>query len=458
MDDSAALALPPSTVARWQARTLRVRRQTPTFDSATAPPRPWPDGGQEQRQHQQQGPEQEQRPEQRPGPGPEPPAVRPFDQFVIKLHSRCNLACDYCYVYELRDTGWRDRPRVMSAATLDSLVTRVAEHARRHRLPTVRMILHGGEPLLAGAGVISRLAGTTRDRLHGTGATAQFVVQSNGLLLDRPLLDALARHDIGVGISLDGDRAAQDRHRRRADGRGSHADVLRALDLLHRPEYRRLFEGLLCTVDLANDPDATYRALAAHRPPMADLLLPHGTWDHPPPGHVPGEARYGAWLAAAFDRWWADGCPFRLRLFDAITDLLLAGSSGSEVVGLLPADAVVIETDGSLAWADSLKAVADGAAATGLNVRDHSFDAVLALPERPASGLESLCRTCRSCPVGRICGGGLRAHRYGRGRGFDNPSVYCLDLALLIGHIRQRLAAAVTGALSGPPDTAKILR
>ncbi|WP_326596640.1 FxsB family cyclophane-forming radical SAM/SPASM peptide maturase [Streptomyces sp. NBC_01803] len=428
MDDSASIALPPSTVERWRARTKRVRWQMPTFDSATAPARPWPEGGRRQA------------------------TARAFDQFVVKLHSRCNLACDYCYVYELRDSGWRDRPRVMSAATLDSLVRRIAEHARRHGLSTVRVILHGGEPLLAGVGVISRLAEATREAMRGAGATAQLVIQSNGLLLDRPLLDELARHDIGVGLSLDGDRAAQDRHRRRADGRGSHADVLRALELLHRPEYQRLFEGLLCTVDLANDPAATCRALADHRPPMADLLLPHGTWDHPPPGHVAGEARYGAWLSAAFDRWWADGRPFRLRLFDAITDLLLAGSSGSEVVGLLAADAVVIETDGSIEWADSLKAVADGAAATGLNVREHSFDAVLALPRRPVSGIESLCRTCRACPVGRVCGGGLRAHRYGRHRGFDNPSVYCLDLALLISHIRHRLADTVSDTPSVPLD------
>jgi hypothetical protein len=24
----------------------------------------------------------------------------PIDQFVVKVHSRCDLACDHCYVYE----------------------------------------------------------------------------------------------------------------------------------------------------------------------------------------------------------------------------------------------------------------------------------------------------------------------------------------------------------------------
>ncbi|MGH8573602.1 MAG: FxsB family cyclophane-forming radical SAM/SPASM peptide maturase, partial [Gammaproteobacteria bacterium] len=38
----------------------------------------------------------------------------PIRQFVLKVYSRCNLACDYCYVYQMADQTWRDRPLVMS--------------------------------------------------------------------------------------------------------------------------------------------------------------------------------------------------------------------------------------------------------------------------------------------------------------------------------------------------------
>src|SRR5215469_9435864 len=76
----------------------------------------------------------------------------PFRQFVIKLHSRCNLACRYCYVYELADQTWRSRPRTMSPAVVSMAALRIAEHARAHDLDAVRVIFHGGEPLLAGPG------------------------------------------------------------------------------------------------------------------------------------------------------------------------------------------------------------------------------------------------------------------------------------------------------------------
>ena len=38
----------------------------------------------------------------------------PFRQFILKVHSRCNLSCTYCYVYEMADQGWPRLPRQMS--------------------------------------------------------------------------------------------------------------------------------------------------------------------------------------------------------------------------------------------------------------------------------------------------------------------------------------------------------
>ena len=75
----------------------------------------------------------------------------PFRQFILKVHSRCNLSCSYCYVYEMADQAWRDQPNRMSIPVADKVVERIAEHAQKHALMSVDVILHGGEPLLAGA-------------------------------------------------------------------------------------------------------------------------------------------------------------------------------------------------------------------------------------------------------------------------------------------------------------------
>ena len=108
---------------------------------------------------------------------------------------------------------------------------------------------------------------------------------------------------------------------------------------------------------------------------------------------------------------------------------------------------VVIETDGTIEQADSIKVAYDGAPATGLDIFRHPLDAAAAHPAIRArqQGIAGLRDTCRQCPVVTSCGGGLYAHRYRTGTGFDNPSVYCADLEKIITHVRAGLrpAAAV---------------
>lgn len=384
----------------------------------------------------------------------------PFRQFLLKIHSRCNLACDYCYMYEAADQSWRDRPRRMAPGTVLKTAALIAEHAREHGLPEVNVVLHGGEPLLVGPTYLATLLQTLNRALDGV-ARLRVTVQTNGIRLveDPGLLPVLDRYDAGIGISLDGTAASHDRHRRRPDGRGSHADTARALRALADGPYRRLYAGLLCVVDMAADPVETYESLLAFAPRRIDLLLPHGTWQTPPPGlgdrsSPPAEppargapARptpYADWLRTVFDRWY--GAPRRetgIRLFEEIMALLLGGTSRSEAVGLTPVDLVVVETDGTIEQADSLKVAHPGAPGTGLDVFRNTFAEAAAHPAFHARqrGLAGLGPLCRSCARAQVCGGGLYAHRYDPGAdpAFSGPSVYCHDLAALIDHIGDRL-------------------
>jgi len=374
----------------------------------------------------------------------------PFRQFILKLHSRCNLACDYCYVYELADQTWRSRPKTMSNALVSVAAERIAEHARKHRLASVRVIFHGGEPLLAGTDSVVDAARKIRAAVDAR-VRVDWWAQTNGTLLDEGSLDALEQRGIRLGVSLDGDLAAHDRSRRFANGRGSHHAVAEALQrLMKRPS---IYSGLLCVIDLRADPIATYEAMLEFGPPVIDFLLPHGNWSAPPPGRPNSAAApYAEWLIAVFDRWYgAASRETKVRLFDEIIHLLLGGKSATEAVGLTPTSLVVVETDGSIEQSDSLKSAYDGAAATGLHIVRDSFDAALWLPQVAATqlGLDALSTECLACPVRQICGAGLYAHRYRAGSGFRNRSVYCQDLYALIMHVRTQLISDLrTGQLS----------
>jgi uncharacterized protein len=358
----------------------------------------------------------------------------PFQQFILKVHSRCNLSCSYCYVYEMTDQSWRQLPRRMSPAITETAARRIGEHVRAHNLPGVDVILHGGEPLLAGATWITELTSLLRTEIA---APVTFTVQTNGTLLGRPMLETLRELGIRVGVSLDGDAEATGRYRLYPSGHNSHDDVADGLLLLGSPEFSDIYGGILCVVDVRNDPVSTYESLLEFRPPALDLLLPHANWDSPPLG-----SGYADWLIEVFERWYsAPVQETQIRLFTELIQLILGGCAAVEVLGLQPETLIVVDTDGSIKQLDSLSSAYPGAADTGLHILTSSFDAALDHPTTVARqlGADALAAQCRACPVMEICGGGLYPHRYRAGEGFRNPSVYCADLLRLITYVRERV-------------------
>ncbi|MEV6929909.1 FxsB family cyclophane-forming radical SAM/SPASM peptide maturase [Dactylosporangium sp. NPDC051485] len=367
-------------------------------------------------------------------------------QIVLKIHSRCNLSCDYCYVYESVDQSWRAQPTTMSAATLERIAQRIDEHARDHDLRDLRVVLHGGEPLLAGHDGVEAALRAIRDAFPAT----RFAIQTNGILIDERFLAIFHEYGVSVGVSVDGGQASTDRHRRYANGRGSYDRIAAGIALLMRPEHAAVYGGLLCTIDVDNDPDEVFDGLLAFRPPQVDLLLPHGNWTNPPP-RIPaaepaaGQDRpvpYAEWLTRVFDRWYEHRpveTNTRIRLFESIMARLFSLPSATESIGGESPGVITVETDGSYEQSDALKTTTAGGPATGLGVAGQRFDDVLdhlatAAPYR-------LSAACQACPVVKVCGGGLRAHRYAAGTGFDNPSVFCADLLALINHIGGRVRA-----------------
>ena len=372
------------------------------------------------------------------GAGWRPTALR---EFILKVHQRCNLACDYCYVYTLADQTWLRRPKLMSREVWQAAAARIAEHVTAHALTEITVVLHGGEPTLAGEGRLLELLTDVRAAVPRSCAV-HFGMQTNGVRLHEPMLAVMRAFGVRIGVSLDGPPAENDRHRRYADGRGSSTDVERTLRRLGSPADRSLFAGLLCTVDPDTDPVACYEGLIRYRPEKIDFLLPHANWSVPP--HRPGPLAHGSWLARIFDRWY--DAPVRetsIRIFEEIINLYLGGTSRSEQVGLSPSAVIVVESDGAIEQTDALKSAYD-------NRRGHRPDRPgehlrrRARPpgrRRPAVGVRALCATCRDCRIRDICGAGHYAHRFGNGNGFLNPTVYCADMVHLIDHITSRVAA-----------------
>jgi uncharacterized protein len=337
----------------------------------------------------------------------------------------------------------------MSEPVAEATAARIAEHVRAHGLSDVAVILHGGEPLLAGLSRVRQVVHTIRKELDET-ADVSFSVQSNGTLLTPNFLELFDELCVRIGISLDGEATAHDRNRPGRRG-GSHDRVAAGLARLTGPDFRHLFSGLLCVIDLEQDPLVAYEALLAFTPPAIDLLLPHATWSAPPKG-PPGA--YARWLIPIFDRWF--GAPVKqvsIRLFEEIINVLLGGTSGVEGIGTSPAGMIVVETDGRIEQSDILAVTVDGAADLGLDVFHDDFDAALRHPNTVARqrGVDGVPTECLPCRWAELCGGGLYPHRYRAGSGFDHRSVYCTDLDMLFQHVRTAIISQLSSRTGFTP-------
>lgn len=329
----------------------------------------------------------------------------------------------------------------MTADVVERVASRIATHVRNHDLRSVRVILHGGEPLLLGPDRTAHLCEQLRRAIPAS-TDLSIGVQTNGTLITRDWLRVFEANRITVSFSLDGSEEANDRHRLDHGGRSSWEATIRGIEMV-REHLPQAYSAILAVVDLDNDPVEVYESIAAQSPPVMEFNLPHAHHDVPPrrPRHCI-EPAYGRWLAAVFDAW-AAGSEYRhsIRMFEHIIGLEVGVANSVESLGLAPVDLIVVESDGSIEGVDALKAAYHGAPSLDLSVFDHDFDAALAHPAVAArqSGMAELSETCRRCDLVDTCGGGYLPHRYSTTGGFRNVSVYCADLAFLIRHVRSRM-------------------
>jgi uncharacterized protein len=368
--------------------------------------------------------------------------LRPMRQFICKVASRCNLDCDYCYVYHHADQTWRDRPKRMALSTAAQVAYRINQHAIKHGIESVDVVLHGGEPLLVGLDYLGEWCDTITSRAPDT--RISFGMQTNGVLFDEHTLEFCLKWNIQVGLSMDGPKSAQDRHRFDFQKRSSFDAVERALALLTTDEGRRLWTGFLAVIDLANDPLEVYSYFKGFEPPSIEFLLPLGHYDLRPRGKIClDDTPYADWLLAIFNVWYTEfPQTTKIRRFQDIITLMAGALSSTEEWGIGSIDFAVIEADGAIEGVDSLKTTYPGANHLGLNVFANPIDDMFAAPlvvERQKR-LDHLCTTCQECPLVKVCGGGYYPHRYSRTSGFQNPSIYCADIMKLISTVHAAVS------------------
>jgi uncharacterized protein len=357
---------------------------------------------------------------------------QPISQLLVKLATRCNIDCSYCYWF--RDAAVYDKPKLMSADVLHQLLLRIEEHVARYSLVDFPIVLHGGEPLLWGRENFHRLAEACEAISSRTGCDIPLAVTTNGVLIDDEWLNCFEAHQISVAISLDGPAHIHDTNRRTFQGTGTHAAVERAARML---VSRDIGVSALAVCNPSYPPKQYVEFFADCGIANYDIMIPDATVDEKPPS-------IAAFYNGLFDLWLEANRSkptVNIRIISDMIAAMLGNNSQTEGVGYKPVELCTIMTDGSVEAHDVLRIAGDGVTQTTFNIFEHAIDEVRNEPGWKAARDASidLCEKCRQCKFMDACGGGYLPHRFSRTNGYDNPSVYCDDLYAMFENMQAVL-------------------
>lgn len=358
---------------------------------------------------------------------------------ILKVASRCNLNCTYCYMYNLGDESYKNQPKFMSVASVDAIIEQVSIHCKKHQISQFEFIFHGGEPLLVSPTFYKNFVRKANTKLLPQ-TKPIFNLQTNGILLSEKWCETLSNLKIGIGISLDGTLEENDAYRIDHQGKGSYHKIIAGLKSAQNSKKLLNPPGILSVINVSSDPTQNYQHLKSLGIKYADFLLPDCTYQKLPPLKTLHNTPYSDWLIKVFDLWYYDTQPKPIiRIFTQLIRLMIGYDEGFEYFGHQKNEFLVIETDGSVEVTGAFKICGDGFTKKNLNINHTSIDEVLKndFYLQYYASHQHLCHECKNCPIVEICGGGFIAHRYSETNGFANPSVYCLDLQYLIKHIQN---------------------
>lgn len=316
---------------------------------------------------------------------------------VLSLTGRCNFACRYCYASH--------HPQETMAF---STAVKAIGLAASSGAPFV-LQFSGGEPLLA-FDVMRQIVLYVQQQ----SLPAIMQIQTNGSLFNRERIAFLRQARVGVGVSLDGRPAVNDRLRRWPSGEGTCRQIL---DGIQQLAVQGVEIGLTCVVTKDNAAELSGLVEFAYylgnvRRIGFDLLRGQGRGGRlPSPG---AEAiAIGMWKALQSARRMERHSGHRMLIsqVERVEKLARGKERGFVHCHAMNGEAGFVDAGGAIYACSSLlgdEKFLLGNVATGIDKKRH---------QAVTSFIQESMAFCRACPDFSLCGGGCFARWYASGCG-----------------------------------------
>jgi uncharacterized protein len=351
-------------------------------------------------------------------------------EVIVKITERCNINCTYCYMFNKGNDEYKSRPAYMSEETALHLAKFLSEAAQLDEIESLRVIFHGGEPMMMKPERFSKIC-ELLNYWVAPHTSLSLVMQSNAMLISEAWATMLIKFGVGVGVSIDGPPEYHDIDRIGHNGKGTYFEVVRGLRHLQqihndgllppvgtisviRPQFDggKVFEHLVKDLGIKN----------------LSFLLPIDTYDTFDHSEVEG---YGNYMRAVYTAWTNLGdSSVRVRFIDDMLGFLTGGRSGARLIReqrqTLPF--FVVGSNGDLEPDDSLKPI-NPEIFGRWNVASISLRQYLEMPEirKVVNESDSLPAPCASCCWQNDCRGNATRFitRYSRKNGFKQKTFLC---------------------------------
>ncbi len=352
---------------------------------------------------------------------------------LLKLANTCNMSCTYCYWF--KDVSVFERSKLIRQDVLDSFYKKLRRHIMRYKLSRFSVVLHGGEPLLAGKRRVEEILDQLNRMQIELEMRIKVFVQTNGLLIDDEWLDIFRSFNVEIGLSIDGPKEIHDQYRK---------------DLLGRPT----FEKVLSAIKLMQARDVPFGVLAVYEPAISaetlcryfidelgikilDFLIPNVSHETTA---IPAIRDFYADLFELWRHKYA-ALGVKMRFPENAYYSITQGVSRMQSFGYNTVNLFMIKPDGEMEAFDALHYLGYGFTKSNLNIMDNEIEDMCRdeLWQEVYRSSLVLHPKCMDCKFKTPCGGGMITTRWSNMSRFDNPSIYCDQYYEIFSRITEEL-------------------
>ncbi len=377
----------------------------------------------------------------------------PLELLVLQPTPFCNLDCSYCYLPD------RDSKRRMSDATLNRVFQFVFSSGIVEQGFTV--VWHAGEPMVLPVSYYERAIEIAAAHNPG-GVQVRQSFQTNGVLIDDEWCEFFKKHQVSVGVSVDGPAFLHDRNRKTRKGAGTQHRVMEGIRKLqsNRVPFHVISVLTSESLDYADELYDFYveneiREVAFN---IEEVEGPHAASTL---GAADVESRFRRFIGRFFDLVARDESAISVREFDSMVPMILSGPDGDDLPPTqenAPCAILSVDCEGNFTtYSPELLGLTSshyGDFAIG-NVNTDTLacainsDKFRNMSSDIARGL-SMCRD--TCEYYSLCGGGAPVNKYFENGSFDSTeTMFCrlnrkAIVDVIVAKLQNSMGAATDAA------------